>query len=65
MRVRLGGEEDFACGATVAPPVMTPVGYKTTNDITTFFSFCQREYFPRLKYFSSDLYTIGYMIYNF
>lgn len=40
MSVQLGGEEDFACDATVAPSLLTPVAYKTYNHITTFLFFC-------------------------
>jgi len=53
MRVGLGGEDDFAYDATVAPSVMTPVGYKSTSHLTTFFIYVGKEHSPGLKYFNS------------
>jgi len=49
MRVGLGGEDDFAYDATVAPSVMTPVGYKSASHVTTFLYFCWKRTFPWTK----------------
>lgn len=54
MRVGLGGEDDFAYDATVAPPVMTPVGYKSTSHVTTLFISVGKERSPGLKYFNGS-----------
>lgn len=70
MRVGLGGEDDFAYDATVAPSVMTPVGYKRASHVTTFFISVGKEHSPWLKYFNSNsnnnnIKTAGYRVCNF
>jgi hypothetical protein len=65
MRVHLGGEEDFAYDATVAPSVVTPVCYKSTSHITTFFISVGKEHSPGLKYFNNNIKTVGYRVCNF
>ena len=81
MRVVLGGEDDFAYDATVAPSDMTPVGYKSTSHVTTLFISVGKEHYPGLKYFNgssssscccscsndnnNNIKTVGYRVCNF
>lgn len=72
MRIGLGGEDDFAYDATVAPSDMTPVGYKSTSHVTTLFISVGKEHSPGLKYFNSsssngnnNIKTVGYRVCNF
>lgn len=57
MRLGLGGVDDFAYDATVAPPVMTPGGYKSTRHVTTFFISVGEKLSPGLQYFNSNGYN--------